>query len=91
MLKQYSIASARNHLPAIVHAVESGPAVELTRRGKPIAVLVSVEEYKRMRPDKPDLWEALSRFREDTDLDALQAAEVWTDVRDRSVGREPEF
>jgi prevent-host-death family protein len=91
MLKQYSIAAARNHLPAIVHDVESGPAVELTRRGKPIAVLVSVEEYKRLRPDKPDIWETLSRFREDTDLEALQAAEVWTDVRDRSVGREPEF
>lgn len=89
MLKQYSIASAKNRLPAIVHDVGSGPAVELTRRGRPVAVLLSTEEYKRLRPEKPDFWQAMSRFRETTDLEELQADDVWTDVRNRSPGREP--
>jgi len=91
MRKQYSIASARNRLPALVHDVEAGPAVELTRRGKPVAVLLSIEEYKKLRTQKPDAWEALSKFREETDLEDLHAEEVWADVRDRSAGREPGF
>jgi prevent-host-death family protein len=91
MLKQYSIATARNQLPALVHDVEDGPAVELTRRGKPVAVLLSVEEYRRIQAKRPDVWEAISRFRQGTDLEALQAEDVWADVRDRSPGREPEL
>ena len=91
MLKQYSIASARNRLPAIVHDVEGGPAVELTRRGKPVAVLLSIDEYNKIRRNNPDFFKALSRFREETDLEELRAEEVWADVRDRSAGREPGF
>ena len=59
MLKQYSIAVARNRPPVIVHDVEVGPAVVLTRRGKPVVVLLSIDEYK-MRRDRPDFFEALS-------------------------------
>ena len=89
MPEQYSISSARNRLPKLVHEVESGSAVELTRRGKPVAMLLSIEEYRRMRAGKPDFWEALSRFRKETDLEELGADEVWADVRDRSAGRDP--
>jgi prevent-host-death family protein len=91
MLKQYSIASARNRLPALVHDVERGPAVQLTRRGKPVAVLLSIDEYERIHPGQPDFWEAVSRFREESDLEELRAEEVWADVRDRSAGRDPGF
>ncbi len=91
MHRQYSIAAARNRLPALVHDIEKGPPVELTRRGKPVAVLLSIGEYKRLRRDKPDLWQAILRFREETDLAELDAEEVWTDLRDRSPGREPEL
>jgi len=89
MSRQYSIAAARNQLPALVHAVEAGPPVELTRRGQPVAVLLSVADYRRLRQDKPDLWEAIQRFREETDLETLDAEGVWAGVRDRSPGREP--
>lgn len=50
MPRDISIAEARNKLPALVHSVEGGPAVRLTRRGKPVAMLVSLEEYERLRP-----------------------------------------
>lgn len=48
MEKSYSIAEARNDLASIVHDVEGASAVELTRRGRPVAVLLSVEEYRRL-------------------------------------------
>lgn len=91
MTKQYSIATARNSLPALVHSVENGPPVELTRRGRPVAVLLSLLEYDRLRHGKPDLWEAIQDFRRTTDLDGLDIDEVYAGVRDRSPGREPEL
>ena len=46
MQKQFSIAEAKNRLPTLVHYVEKGPSVKLTRWGKPVAVLLSIEEYE---------------------------------------------
>lgn len=91
MPDQYSIAAARKSLPALVHAVEEGPRVEITRRGQPVAVLLSIGEYQRMSDKKPDLWTAIQRFRQTADLEALNVEEVYADVRDRSPGREPEL
>jgi len=48
MRKQFSINEAKNKLPAIIHYVEKGPFVELTRRETPVAVLLSIEEYERL-------------------------------------------
>ena len=39
--KRYSIAEARAILPTLVDEVQAGNEVELTRRGKPVAVVVS--------------------------------------------------
>ena len=48
MLKQYSIAKARDHFTSLVRTVERESAVELTRRGKPVAVILSIREYERL-------------------------------------------
>lgn len=88
MLRDLSIAQARNQLPALVHSVESGPPVRLTRRGKPVAVLLSIREYDRIRPPRPDLWQAIGAFRREADLAALDVDEVFRGVRDGSPGRE---
>ena len=47
----YSIAAAKNNLSGLVHEAEQGHPVRLTRRGKPVAVLISTEQYER--PSKP--------------------------------------
>lgn len=91
MPRDISIAEARNKLPALVHSVEEGPAVRLTRRGKPVAVLVSLEEYERLRPRRPDFWRAIKEFRERTDLSDLDVDEIFRGVRDPSPGREVEL
>lgn len=88
MSKQYSIAQARDHLPALVHDAEKGSLVELTRRGKAVAVLISVAEYERLSHERPDVWLLLKAFRERNDLEELDVEEIFGDVRDRSPGRE---
>ncbi len=63
MPEKYSIAQAKNKLTAIVHSVETGPAIQLTRRGKPVAMLLSVKEYERLAGKRKDFYEAMMAFR----------------------------
>jgi prevent-host-death family protein len=48
MNDDYSIAQARNQLSELVHQAESGKTVKLTRRGKPVAVVVSLAAYESL-------------------------------------------
>ncbi|MGC2518328.1 MAG: type II toxin-antitoxin system prevent-host-death family antitoxin [Burkholderiales bacterium] len=48
MEKKYSIAEARQQLPAIVHEAERAGAVRITRRGQVVARLVSEHEFQRL-------------------------------------------
>ncbi len=85
----YSIAEARDNLAAIVHGVEEASAVGLTRRGRPVAVLLSVEEYHRLLRGRKDFWSAYDEFRNGVDLERLGIGpEVFEGVRDPSPGRE---
>jgi antitoxin Phd len=63
MSKQYSIADARRNLPSVVDEVASGSEVQLTRRGRPVAVVVSVEEYERLKAQRTTFAEAYRAFR----------------------------
>ncbi|MBI5369001.1 MAG: type II toxin-antitoxin system prevent-host-death family antitoxin [Planctomycetes bacterium] len=87
MRKQYSIAAARDRLPALVLDVERGAPVELTRRGRPVAVLISVESYRRMAPPPGEFWDALERFRARADLACLDSEKAFAGTRDRAPGR----
>lgn len=49
MAKRYSIADARTSLAAIVDQAEAGGKVELTRRGRAVAVVISLREFERLR------------------------------------------
>jgi prevent-host-death family protein len=93
MEKKYSIAEAKNRLPALVHETEKDEPVYLLRRGRPVAVLLSAREYERLQAScRKGFGAALAAFRntmmhpseeEITDHD-LQG------LRDSSLGREPE-
>ncbi len=61
--RKVSIAEARNHLTVLVHDVERGKNVELTRRGKRVAVLVSYDEYDKLKKARPPLDQALRAWR----------------------------
>ena len=88
MSRRYSIADARTSLPTIVDKAEAGERVELTRRGKPVAVVISLREFERLRGDRPRFRDAYKQFLDDHSL-----AEIGLDddfaatTRDRSPGR----
>ena len=92
MEKQFSIAEAKSKLPSIIHSVENGPSVKLTRHGKPVAVLLSIREYEQLAKKKEGLWNALMHFRNILKQDVVKFTDAdFEDLRDRSLGREREM
>lgn len=90
--RQFSIAEAKNKLPSIIHQVENGPSVKLTRRGEPVAVLLSVHEYELMDQKSRGFWNALMRFRQVVQDKAVEITDSdFAGLRDPSAGREVEF
>ena len=89
MQKQFSIAEAKNRLPTIVHSVENGPSVELTRRGKPVAVLLSIQEYERLSRKYTGFWRAVSQYRRKVEDEGIEiSGKDFKGLRDQSSGRE---
>jgi prevent-host-death family protein len=62
MKRRVSIAEAKQTLPALVHEVEKRGEVELTRRGKTVAYLVSADV--RARQAQRTFVEAFEQWRE---------------------------
>ena len=94
--KQYSIADARRNLPSLVDEAESGSEVRLTRRGKAVAVVVSVEAYERLKSQRGSFGEAYQAFREKYPADRIAGEQVagptyFRGLRDRSRGRKVEL
>jgi antitoxin Phd len=92
MENQCSIAEAKNKLPSIIHAVEKGFPVKLTRYGRAVAVLLSIKEYERLSLRSEGFWRALESFRglmekEDVPIDGGD----FEGLRDGSHGREVEL
>jgi antitoxin Phd len=88
MVKTYSIAEARDNFTSVVHEAEKGTKVELTRRGRPVAVLIGVEDFERLAKGSSSFIEAYERFRREFDLTELQIDPVEVfETRDSSPGR----
>jgi len=80
-MKDVPITEAKNALAALVHQAESGRPVRLTRRGRPVAVLMSEDSYRRLQGDqgeRRDLWEFVSQWRESLPAD-------WQGLSDKEV------
>ncbi len=89
MEESYSIADARDRLPSLVHEAEEGRPVRITRRGKPVAVLVSEREYERLTGAREDFWDSLNKFRASLAPGTLAGLkESLDDARDPSPGRD---
>ncbi len=91
MIPSYSVAEARNRFVEIIHDLERMPRVEVTRRGRPVAILISPEEYQRLCGGGATFWDAYTAFRETYPLDEQGVEpEAFAGVRDASPGREPQ-
>jgi prevent-host-death family protein len=88
MPRRYTIAEARSRLPAIVDEAEAGADVELTRRGEPVAVVVSLREFERLQGKRRHFGDAYKKF-----LETYSLAEIGVErgfassTRDRTPGR----
>jgi prevent-host-death family protein len=88
MSSRYSIADARTNLPTIVDKAEAGMKVELTRRGKPVAVVVSLREFERLQGDRTRFREAYKHFLDRYSLKEIGLEDDFlSSLRDKRVGR----
>jgi prevent-host-death family protein len=89
MAHRYSVAEARAHLPSILVQAEAGEAVELTRRGHPVAVVLSCEAFERLRSERPRFGDTYRAFLKRFPLgDVGLERDFAASVRDRSPGRQ---
>ena len=47
IMRTSTIAEAKNNLSQLIHQLETGEVIHLTRYGKPVAVLISEHQYQR--------------------------------------------
>ena len=89
MADKHSIAEARRNLPMLVRKAESGQAVELTRRGEWVAVLIGRRRYQQLVSPRPSFEQTYRAFNTTVDLLelALDPDEIFGDTRDKSPGR----
>ena len=90
-MSQVSIAEAKNALTRLIYEAERGEAIHITRRGKPVAVLVSEAAYERLKAgeQKKDFWQAMQEWRAQARFDWPELTPEEVDSwRDRSPGRE---
>jgi antitoxin Phd len=88
MAKSFSVAEARQQLPRLIRTVERGRAVEITRRGRPVAVLLSASEYLSLTGERPSFADAIANVRKRYVVDQLAIGdEEFQDLREESPGR----
>lgn len=93
-MQNYSIADAKTHLPRIIHEVqESKEGIQLTRHGKPVAVILSEEAYVSLRYTKPATTQAalLDFLANDAFKDVDVDTRVFDQDRNKHIGRTMAF
>lgn len=90
MSERHSIAQARSNLPQLVREAEHGKAVELTRRGESVAVIIGRREFDRLTGRYRSFDETYRAFREAVSLEglAIDPDAVFTSARDEDPGRD---
>jgi prevent-host-death family protein len=88
MAKTYSVAAARAKLAELVDEAEAGRDVELTRRGKKVAVLLSAAKYARLSGNRVAFMSAFDNFCLNNDMREIGVEPGWAEqLRDRTAGR----
>lgn len=79
------IAEAHNRLSALLKKVQKSP-ITLTRRGKPVGVLLSPEEYERLR--QFEAYSQVVRLSRTLSESGVRAAELYRTSHDELEGRQ---
>ncbi len=88
----YSIAEARNQFTTLIRRAEQEQELmQVTRRGHPVAVILSMNEYNRLADHQPqtDFWQSYMEWRDKWQVDDWEDEfDPFADIRDQSPGRE---
>lgn len=100
VMKKAAIYEARNSLTGYIHAAEQGTDVELTRHGKPAAVLVGYDRYTELTSTERTFAGALTAFLTAWPADILEheleadlegtrkeLSDPFADIREKDPGR----
>lgn len=89
MTHQYSIAQARDRFTRIVQEAEAGESIQITRRGKPVAVVLSQDAYQHLTSTQIPFGSNLDSFRTTYQIEELEIdPDPIFDSRDHTSGRE---
>ena len=87
-----SVAEARQNFARLIKRAEQGKAIEITRRGEPVAVLLSASEYLALTGERPSFVDAIDRVRDRLGVEGLGIGdEDFEGLRDEFPGREVTF
>ena len=91
--RECSIAEARRNLPTLVREAEGGMEFQLTRRGKPVAMLLGRRQFARLTATRRGFAAAYGDFRRAADLPAvaIDPDEVFGGARDETPGRDSQL
>lgn len=70
-MKRYSMVEARDNFAAILQDLDTTGRVEITRRGQPVAILLSYDDYERLKPRSIGFRQAYQRLRKELNLSQL--------------------
>ncbi len=91
-MHKVAIFEAKNKLTHIVRQVEAGAEVELTRHGKPVAVLVGIGRYSELQKERRRFSHAYSNFQTEWPISMLEKDELadnpFKDIRAKDSGRD---
>lgn len=82
-----TMSEARASFATVLDGVERGEPVQVTRGSKPVAVIVSIEQYREAQRDTVTAAEAFRSFMKTLDRRTLRGAAPWEGARDRTTGR----
>jgi prevent-host-death family protein len=88
MSRRYSVAEARQHFTELLRRAERGRVLEITRRGQPVAVLVSAREYAKLSGEGRSFRDAVETFRSQMGEADLLPEELLGGLRDASPARD---
>ena len=84
-----SVAEARQNFARLIEKARLGKAIEITRRGEPVAVLLSASDYLTLTGERPSFIEEVDRVRERLGIEDLGIGDAeFEGLRDESLGRE---
>ena len=70
-MSDYSVSEAKDNLPQLIREAEAGQEVRVTRRGLPVAVLLSAQKYDELKAGRPSFTERYQAFRQELEQDSV--------------------